>query len=211
MMKKFKKLTALMMAVLSLILLLAPANNAYAASVIKVKGDIIWQGGDPTSVNMFLMVPTYVGIADFYFHGGSKPDLMPNEYVGDGKWKLHYEHIYYISNEHPFIGIDRATLDGKWYCDKWDWNNLVYQPGLYADFENWEKEYYVANFNLTSSAPSDNSITVNRSWASGAPPVNTTVNLYRYYAVSNSYQLIKSTKIYKEQNSITFSGLYGGD
>lgn len=224
-MRKFKKLAALMMAVLSLVLLLAPTRTAHAdwVGMETVKGSIIWQG-DPTPVDMFVMVRNYLGvyvIVDKIWSKGqaepiSSAGLMPNQYLGNGKWKLSYEYRYtdqYFGG-YPFIAINRATLDGKWYCDKWDWNNLVYQPGLYAEYEEPNghiDNIVVANFNLTSSAPSDNSITVNRSWAGGAPAVDTTLNIYRYYDISKSYRLFQSTTFPKDQSSITFGGLYSGD
>ena len=117
----------------------------------------------------------------------------------------------------PFIAISRSKLEGLWYCDKWAWNNVIYQPGAYGTQINdnaAQYTYFTGDFLLTSSAATNNSVTVNRSWSGGTPAADATVNLYRYYTIGgvcDGYKLIESKSLSASASSISFTGLYGGN
>jgi hypothetical protein len=212
-MRKYKKWIAIFLAIMT-VLVYMPVNSAKAADdLTTVNYSIVWHGGDPTNIFMLLECK-FSGLYETVF---AINWVHATEYLGNGEWK-DSGIAYYDASDYdpgvPFIAVKRDYLDGLWYCDKWDWNNVIYQPGEYGQNYNAQAKTYDFSFLLTSSAPTNNSVTVNRTWANGAPAVDTTVNLFRHYNIENvcnSYELIKSTTLSKDQNSVTFGGLYGGN
>lgn len=201
------KWIALLMAVLT-VLICIPFQAAYASDDEFVQITVRWHGAEPTPIDIIVMRNDLGG-----YYEVARKTMMPTKtaYWGDGEWYNSYSLSYDAPNTlgAPFIAVSRSTLDGKWYCDKWDSNNWLYQPGQYA-VRN-EMTTYEASFFLTSSAPTNNSITVTHAWASGAAPVDTSVELYKYYSLSNKYERLSSTLFPAGQTSLTISGLYGGD
>ena len=200
------------MAVLT-IQICVPFQTAFAYSPPqRVNVYITWHGGEPTPIDIIVMKNEGGG----YYIAGEEKGVTAYAYIGNGEWQASVEFNYAIdiqSNGSPFVAVSRTTIDGKWYCDKWDWNNWLYQPGAYADFLGNAIGYniYSASFFLTSSAPTDNSITVNHAWASGTSAVDTTVNIFKHYSIAGGYEFLKSYTFSKDQSSLTINGLYGGD
>jgi hypothetical protein len=217
--KKIKSLISLMIAVAMIIICLPiDTAKAYWSGEEIVTGSIVWHGGDPTPIDIIIVrnASGSYKIADLLDSDTS--GLMPTEYLGNGEWKTTFK-AQYTNNSNqgaPFVAVSSSKLDGLWYCDKWDWNNWIYQPGQYGAANNSIPllNTYDSSFFLTSSAATNNTVTVNRTWADGAPAVDTTVNLYRRYDISGvcaGYRLIKSATLSKDQSSVSFDGLYGGD
>lgn len=131
-------------------------------------------------------------------------------YEGNGRWE--YSNTFtinkkYTTFDHIFVGVSLDTVRDKWYVDKWDSNNAIYQPGSY---ESTAYTTINSKYILTSSASTENSIVVNKSWSAGTTPVGTTLKLYRYYSINNSYELVKQADVPSNQAGYTFSGLYAG-
>lgn len=217
-MQKYRKWTALILVLLSVLVLLPiSATKADWSGEEEVDGCICWRGGDPTPIDIIVDAnnANFYSIVDIY--SGQSSGLLPSQYIGNGEWMVWY-HLIYTNRENagdPFVAVSRSKLEGLWYCDKWDWNNVIYQPGQYGVERTYNPyRIYDSAFILTSSAASNNTVTVNRIWANGGTAVDTTINLYRYYSVSGvfeGYELIKSTTLSKDQSSVSFSGLYGGN
>lgn len=210
-MKKSKKILALLLTIVMVTALL-PAN-VLAADNVDVYINIYWYGPEPTPIDITVMENFWGG---YYFDSTLKFEPVTNA----GGWDMHaqgYDGQFYkwhmlgiASNINEdtgdaFIAVNRSSVDGKWYVDKWDWNNVVYQPGMYTYQE-------AASFVLTSSAAHNGSITVNRSWSAGSTPVDTSYSLYRYTTVGtgNGWYFYKTVTMSKTENSLTFSSLFDG-
>ena len=218
---------------LSLVLAVAtvPTRAHAAAGWIYVKGTITWHGGDPSPVAFLVNTRDAIG----YYHNAeilygygqynwpaaNEPQLYlsPTTYKGNGEWTLSYvAQIYdgYGDLGSPFVGLSQSSLDGKWYCDKWDYNNVIYQPGQYGTYQGicndfaWEGSLYKADFFLTNSESATKTITVNRTWSGGVPAVDSTLSLYRYYSQSGQYEFLKSVDMPGIANGVTFNTLYSG-
>ena len=225
-MKEYKKWIAFMMAGLAL-LLFAPIETADAYPgpdpheevLEEVVVTLTWHGYNPTPIDIIIGKNVSGGYYTAEILEGDAINVMPETYLGNGKWQTTVSLKYSNPGRDgaPFIAISKSKLEGLWYCDKWAWNNVIYQPGAYGTKINDNEAqytYFTGDFLLTSSAATNNSITVNRSWASGTPAADTTVNLYRYYNISgvcDGYKLIESKSLSASASSVSFNGLYGGN
>ena len=225
--RPFLKLVAMCMAVL-LILVLTP-SSAWAGSFayVSISGTITWHGGDPSAIAILVNSRNALGGYDNnlivynnerYNDGYPQLYLSPATYQGNGEWTLDYT-LNLSESDHsgdPFVGLSESSLSGKWYCDKWATNNLIYQPGQYAQYQSSTTAFgdpllmYKADFFLTNSESATKTITFNRTFDSGAPAVDATLGLYRYYSISDRYELINTFDMPGIASNIKFNTLYSG-
>lgn len=203
--------------ILALLLILMMSSVLLPATAAAVGIDITWYGPDPTPIQLTVMKNVAGG---YYFLRTIQFDPVLNGEDGgdvngcgdsgyDGQfyhWKMTGGTKVDTSGGDAFIAVNRSSVDGKWYVDKWAWNNWVYQPGMYTHSD--------ASFILTSSAPHNGSITVNRSWAAGSTPTDTSFSIYRYtnvaWQTTDKWIFYETVTLPQAQNSLTFSSLFDG-
>lgn len=206
-MKKAKKWVSLIL-VIVMLLVWIPAGSANADLEHYFGVTVDWYGSDPTPVTVYLLEQDGAGLYQITHtwtltpsEGGfirSSKSFYVSESVSKGP----------VSDTNaPFFAISRNDLNGKWYCDKWDWNNAIYQPGTYAVNDG---TYHFAHFYLTSSLRTDNSITINRQWNTSNPNTDIYYDIYRYSSSLNKYYPWTGISMPAASNSVTVSGLYDG-
>ena len=223
----FLKLVSACMAVLLIFTLTPSPARAGGFAYVQISGTITWHGGDPSAIEILVNTRNplggYNGAVIMYNnerHNSGYPQLYlsPATYQGNGEWTLDYTLNCSESDDggDPFVGLSESSLSGKWYCDKWATNNLIYQPGQYAHHLSSTTElgspmhFYQADFFLTCSEPATKTITVNRAWSGGTPALDATLGLYRYYSISNQYEFLNSIDLPSIGSSMTFNMLYSG-
>jgi hypothetical protein len=207
-MRKHKKWTALILA-LVMVLVYIPVGSAQAdlGDIQLFKATIECYGSDPTPVTVYLLEQDGTGAYQITHTWTATPDSFSRENKSFSA-SVQVEKAPVSKSNLAFFAVSRNDLNGKWYCDKWDWNNLLYQPGAYAIHDG--VEYNFAHFYLTSSLETNNSITINRQWETEHPDKDIYFDIFRYSPTMNKYYPWTGATITAGNTSATVSGLYDG-
>lgn len=223
-MKTKRKILSLLLAAIMVISLCIVPVSADSTQTPKLDLKVIWYGADPSTIK----VTTYQKdlFTGFYEETGIPYIFAPEKDYDNLRVK--YEQLGYdgvnikwqmtVQIEFPilpcdvwyFFHVNKEYTDGKWSVEPWNLCNLIWQPGDFGVFRNGQTDEVVLT--MTSLAPHNGSITVNRNWTPDSAPSSTSFTLYRETTVDGTTQWIeyKTETLPAAQSSYTFSNLYGG-